>query len=96
MITGIDSSANCSRKSTIGPGESDRARDHALSSYERSESGEDAILHARARAVLGRYYAKSGDADLALHHYTMLCNYTEKQGTLALVEVYIVGRSSAR
>ena len=51
-------------------GENDRARDHALSSYERSESSEDAILHARARAVLGRYYAKTGDSDLALHHNT--------------------------
>ena len=39
-------------------GENDKARDHALSSYERSESSEDNILHARARAVLGRYYAK--------------------------------------
>ena len=69
----------------------DRARDHALSSYERSESSDDAILHARARAVLGRYYAKTGDADLALHHYTdALSTMGEAGDPLALVEVSIL------
>ena len=72
-------------------GENDRARDHALSSYERSESSDDPILHARARAVLGRYYAKSGDADLALHHYTdALSTMGEAGDPLALVEVSIL------
>ena len=72
-------------------GENDRARDHALSSYERSESSEDAILHARARAVLGRYYAKTGDSDLALHHYTnALSTMGEAGDPLALVEVSIL------
>ncbi len=72
-------------------GENDRARDHALSSYERSESSEDSILHARARAVLGRYYAKTGDADLALHHYTdALSTMGEAGDPLALVEVSIL------
>ena len=72
-------------------GEQDRARDHALSSYERSESSADPILHARARAVLGRYYAKTGDADLALHHYTdALSTMGEAGDPLALVEVSIL------
>ena len=30
----------------------------------------DKQLHARAQAVLGRYYAKVGDSDVASHHYT--------------------------
>lgn len=72
-------------------GENDKARDHALSSYERSESSEDNILHARARAVLGRYYAKTGDSDLALHHYTdALSTMGEAGDPLALVEVSIL------
>lgn len=71
--------------------EHSRARDHALSSYERSESSDDPILHARARAVLGRYYAKTGDSNLALHHYTdALATMSEAGDPLALVEVSIL------
>jgi tetratricopeptide (TPR) repeat protein len=78
-------------RSLLDLGEHMRARDHALSSYERSESSEDPILHARARAVLGRYYAKTGDADLALHHYTdALSTMGEAGDPLALVEVSIL------
>jgi tetratricopeptide (TPR) repeat protein len=78
-------------RSLLDLGEHIRARDHALSSYERSESSEDPILHARARAVLGRYYAKTGDADLALHHYTdALSTMGEAGDPLALVEVSIL------
>ena len=78
-------------RSLLDLGEHTRARDHALSSYERSESSEDPILHARARAVLGRYYAKTGDADLALHHYTdALATMGEAGDPLALVEVSIL------
>lgn len=78
-------------RSLLDLGEHDRARDHALSSYERSEDLDDPILHARARAVLGRYYAKTGDADLALHHYTdALSTMGEAGDPLALVEVSIL------
>ena len=51
-------------------GEIDRAREHALTSYEDTEAAENKGLHARARAVLGRLYARTGDPDLALHHYS--------------------------
>jgi ATP/maltotriose-dependent transcriptional regulator MalT len=51
-------------------GEIDRAREHALSSYEETEGSENVGLHARSRAVLGRFYARTGDPDLALHHYS--------------------------
>jgi len=72
-------------------GQQDRARDHALSSYERTIDIEDSILHARARAVLGRFYAKTGDSDLALHHYTgALETMGEAGDPLALVEVSIL------
>ena len=78
-------------RSLLDLGEQNRARDHALSSYERSENSDDPILHARARAVLGRYYAKTGDADLALHHYTdALSTMGEAGDPLALVEVSIL------
>ena len=41
--------------------------------------------------MLGRYYAKSGDADLALHHYTdALSTMGEAGDPLALVEVSIL------
>ncbi len=72
-------------------GENDRARNHALSAFERSEESSDVILHARAQAVLGRYYAKSDDAELALHHYTeALSTMGEAGEPLALVEVSIL------
>lgn len=54
----------------IEMGELDRAREHALSAYEETkETGQD-FLHARSRAVLGRFYAKISDNDLALLHYS--------------------------
>ena len=78
-------------RSLLDLGENDRARDHALSSYERSSESEDPILHARARAVLGRYYAKTNDSDLALHHYTGALEAMGEAGDpLALVEVSIL------
>ena len=51
-------------------GELDRAREHALGSYDETKDGSNQFLHARSRAVLGRYYAKISDKDLALHHYS--------------------------
>ena len=72
-------------------GEVDRARTHALTAYDESKGIEDQLLHARARAVLGRYYAKNGDSDLALHHYSeSLETMGEAGDQLAMVEVTIL------
>jgi tetratricopeptide (TPR) repeat protein/DNA-binding MarR family transcriptional regulator len=72
-------------------GEVNRARTHALTAYDESKGIEDELLHARARAVLGRYYAKSGDSDLALHHYSdALETMGEAGDQLAMVEVTIL------
>ena len=54
----------------IEMGELDRAREHALSAYEDTKDSAQEFLHARSRAVLGRYYAKISDNDLALIHYS--------------------------
>ncbi|MEO2209227.1 MAG: tetratricopeptide repeat protein, partial [Candidatus Poseidoniia archaeon] len=47
-------------------GELDRARDHAMSAHDETKENGQATLHARSRAVLGRYYARIGDNELAL------------------------------
>ena len=54
----------------IEMGELDRAREHALLAYENTKDSDQDFLHARSRAVLGRYYAKISDNDLALLHYS--------------------------
>ena len=54
----------------IEMGELDRAREHALFSYEGTKDSGQELLHARSRAVLGRYYAKISDNELALIHYS--------------------------
>ena len=51
-------------------GELDRARDHAMSAHDETKGSDETALHARSRAVLGRYYAKIKDNDLALLHYS--------------------------
>jgi tetratricopeptide (TPR) repeat protein len=51
-------------------GENDRAKEHAFLAHDVTTEGGNAALHARARGVLGRYYSKTGDPELALHHYT--------------------------
>ena len=51
-------------------GELDRARDHAMAAHDGTKDSEMDALHARSRAVLGRYYAKIKDNDLALLHYS--------------------------
>jgi tetratricopeptide (TPR) repeat protein len=51
-------------------GEFDRARDHAMLAHEETKDNGQETLHARARAVLGRYYAKIKDNDLAMLHYS--------------------------
>jgi tetratricopeptide (TPR) repeat protein/DNA-binding PadR family transcriptional regulator len=50
--------------------ELDRAREHALTAYQNTKDMEQSFLHARSRAVLGRFYAKISDNDLALLHYS--------------------------
>ena len=71
-------------------GEIDRARNHALKAFEVSD-GEDVLLHARAQAVLGRYYAKVGDADVASHHYSTALETMSAAGDLlSLVEITIL------
>jgi len=68
--------------------EIDRARDHALTAFEKTADSEDAQLHARAQAVLGRYYAKVGDSDVALHHYSSALDTMGDAGDLiSLVEI---------
>lgn len=72
-------------------GEIDRAREHALSSYEETEGSENVGLHARARAVLGRFYARTGDPDLALHHYSeALEQMAEESDQRSAVEITIL------
>ncbi len=51
-------------------GELDRARDHAISAHDGTKENDMDVLHARSRAVLGRYYARVNDNDLALLHYS--------------------------
>jgi len=51
-------------------GELDRARDHAILAHDETKDNGQETLHARARAVLGRYYAKIKDNDLAMLHYS--------------------------
>ncbi len=51
-------------------GELDRARDHALAAHDGTKDNDMGALHARSRAVLGRYYARIKDNDLALLHYS--------------------------
>jgi len=72
-------------------GEVERAREHAMLSFEETEEGEDKALHARARAVLGRLYARTGDPDLALHHYSeALEQMAEETNQRTAVEVKIL------
>ena len=51
-------------------GEMDRARDHAMKAHDETAANNQEKLHARSRAVLGRYYARIKDNDLAMHHYS--------------------------
>ena len=54
----------------IEMGELDRAREHALAAFDNTKDTDQDFLHARSRAVLGRFYAKISDNELALHHYS--------------------------
>lgn len=75
----------------------DRAREHALQAFDEAQAGDDEVRVARARAVLGRYYSSTGDADLARHHYAEALEQLGHEGdprsvveiTLLLGEVLI-------
>jgi tetratricopeptide (TPR) repeat protein len=55
---------------------------------EKTADSEDIQLHARAQAVLGRYYAKVGDSEVALHHYSSALDTMGDAGDLiSLVEI---------
>jgi tetratricopeptide (TPR) repeat protein len=72
-------------------GEIDRARDHAITAFESTDGGDEAMLHARAQAVLGRYYVKMKDTELALHHYSSAVEALSQGGdVLATVEISIL------
>ena len=72
----------------IEMGELDRAREHALSAYENTKESDQDFLHARSRAVLGRYYAKISDNDLALFHYSgALDTLSDQNAPQSTVEV---------
>jgi tetratricopeptide (TPR) repeat protein len=51
-------------------GELDRARNHAMIAHDETKENGDETLHARSRAVLGRYYARIKDNELAMMHYS--------------------------
>ena len=75
-------------RSLIDLGEDDRAREHAMATHERTSDLGDTVLHARAQAVLGRYYSKVEQSELALFHYSeALGAMTEAGDVQALVEI---------
>ena len=78
-------------RALIALGEVDRAREHAMASHERTSSRDDSLLHARAQAVLGRYYSKVEQSELALFHYSeALEAMTEAGDVQSLVEITIL------
>lgn len=75
-------------RALIDLGEVDRARQHAMACHERTSELEDSALHARAQAVLGRYYAKVDQSELALFHYSEALDAMNEAGDVqALVEI---------
>ena len=75
-------------RSLIELGEVDRAREHAMASHERTSEMGDAVMHARAQAVLGRYYSKVEQSELALFHYTEALEAMNEAGDVqSLVEI---------
>ncbi|MGB1765871.1 MAG: tetratricopeptide repeat protein, partial [Poseidonia sp.] len=78
-------------RALIALGEVDRAREHAMASHERTSAMDDSLLHARAQAVLGRYYSKVDQSELALFHYSeALEAMTEAGDVQSLVEITIL------
>ena len=75
-------------RALISLGEVDRAREHAMASHERTSEMGDVLLHARAQGVLGRYYSKVEQSELALFHYSeALEAMTEAGDVQSLVEI---------
>ena len=78
-------------RSFLDLGEIDRARDHALDAFDKTDNLDDKQLHARSQAVLGRYYAKVGDLDVASHHYSQSLEAMNEEGDiLAMVDITIL------
>jgi len=78
-------------RALIDLGEVDRAREHAMASHERTSELGDSALHARAQAVLGRYYSRVDQSELALfHYYEALEAMNEAGDPQALVEITIL------
>jgi tetratricopeptide (TPR) repeat protein len=85
---GLVSSQITLARALIDIGEVDRAREHAMASHERTAQMGDAALHARSQAVLGRYYSKAEQSELALFHYTEALEAMNEAGDVqALVEI---------
>jgi len=85
---GLISSQITLARALIDLGEVDRARDHAMASHERTSELGDAALHARAQAVLGRYYSRVEQSELALFHYNeALAAMNEAGDVQSLVEI---------
>ena len=75
-------------RALISLGEVDRAREHAMACHERTSELGDVLLHARAQGVLGRYYSKVDQSELALFHYSeALEAMTEAGDVQSLVEI---------
>ena len=78
-------------RSLMDLGEIERARDHALDAFDKTDKLNDKQLHARSQAVLGRYYAKVGDSDVASHHYSQALEAMNEEGDiLAMVDITIL------
>ena len=78
-------------RSLMDLGEIERARDHALAAFDKTDKLNDKQLHARSQAVLGRYYAKVGDSDVASHHYSQALEAMNEEGDiLAMVDITIL------
>ena len=72
-------------------GELEKAREHAINAFETSQDNDNPIVHARAQAVLGRYYSKMQDHELALHHYGSAVEVMDEAGDLnAFVEIIVL------
>ena len=62
-----------------------------MASHERTSELGDSALHARAQAVLGRYYSRVDQSELALfHYYEALEAMNEAGDPQALVEITIL------
>ena len=77
-------------RALIALGEVDRAREHAMASHERTSAMDDSFMRV-AQAVLGRYYSKVEQSELALFHYSeALSAMTEAGDVQSFVEITIL------